>query len=54
MKKHKKRNPAYGMILEQRDFMYHSELRRWMDMHKDANAVQIEETQRRLAKKWMV
>lgn len=54
MKRTKKKNPAIGMILEQRDFMYHSELRRWLDSHKNASAAEIEETHRRLAKKWMV
>lgn len=54
MKTKRKRDPAFGMILEQRDMMYHNDVRRWLENHKNASASEIDEMHRRLAKKWRV
>lgn len=54
MKNKQQKPPHVGMILEQRDWMYHSELNDWMRRHPTASAVEVEEMHRRLAKKWRV
>ena len=52
--KNEKKQPRIGMILEQREWMYHSELGEWLRTHPDATPTEIDQTYRRLAAKWKV
>lgn len=52
--KNKQKPPRIGMILEQRDMMYHQEVGEWLRMHPNATATEIDQMHRKLAKKWRV
>lgn len=52
--KTKQKAPRIGMILEQRDWMYHQEVGEWLRTHPNATAAEIDAMHRRLAKKWRV
>ena len=52
--KTKSKPPRIGMILEQRDMMYHQEVGTWLREHPNATASEIDEMHRRLAAKWKV
>jgi len=54
MKKTKQKAPRIGMILEQRDMLYHQEVGEWLRTHPNATATEIDEMHRRLARKWRV
>ena len=52
--KTKGKQPRIGMILEQRDMMYHKEVGEWLRTHPNATAAAIDAMHRKLAKKWRV
>ena len=52
--KTKGKQPRIGMILEQRDMMYHQEVWEWLRTHPNATASEIDAMHRELARKWRV
>ena len=52
--KTKQKPPRIGMILEQREMMYHQEVGEWLRTHPNSTAPEIDQMHRRLAKKWKI